>query len=335
MAEPLLSGGSLSFQQDVPVFVFATRALDAAQNAIKHMVVEFDVRFDFRGELAYHLDVPDRGLPPVAIAIPPGQLARAERGASMMNVCPTFIRDQAGGSLDLSRFCMDVTHDWSGNYARANRAFVLEHNVDSALKGLYGLQRVVGEHMPVAARRLLGRCHRELGQLDESITHYKIALSCACESMQSRFLPVAAGVLSDLGVAYKRKGDLPRAALCLLHSLQLRPNHPQALLTFAATLLEPALVTHACARVLVIGGHRELVVSLLKNVAEVRGVEAESLLQQAEALVPRIQLGDWPLARAELERHDLFCEALEQGKPPHIELEDLDPDSTVRRRRLW
>ena len=62
-----------------------------------------------------------------------------------------------------------------------------------------------------------------------------------------------------MGVTYKKLGELGRAVHCFMHSLELRPNHPEALLSFFSLFpSEEKLVLFGAARVFAIGGRDAL-----------------------------------------------------------------------------
>jgi tetratricopeptide (TPR) repeat protein len=303
--------GSFAFEGDVPVFTFVAGTRTAVVQLFDAMFVEVDVRYDAAGALAYHLSLPDRGLVPCAVPLPADQLPRLERGAARMNVCPTFVAFTEGERLDLSRFVTDVTHDWSAAYARAWGPF-LQGRFTQAGVALMPFAAAPG--VPVAPARLLGRTLRELGRLEEAIAQYRGTLALACRSGTDELLPLAAGVLNDLGVAYKRSGDSVRAEISLLHALHLRPNYPQALLTLAATTLDPSLVLHAAARVLAIGGHDALVEALLASVAEATATSAADWRPRVELCISDVDLHVWPLARRGLGTLSAIQRDLDRGQ---------------------
>jgi tetratricopeptide (TPR) repeat protein len=320
----MIVGGALQFQNDVPVFGFvADRSLGEVQAALDHHYLELEVRFDAAGALAYHLGVPDRELGPWSIPVTAEQARRAARGAAMMNVCPTFIADGSGAKLDLSPFCMDLVHDWDGGYARALRAYqARDAAAASALDGL-----LHDEHAPIAAHRLRARLYREQGDLPSAIARYRVGLRLAVDAMGVRLLPVAAGVLSDLGVAYKRADDLGRAEACFWHSLALRPNHPQALLSLAATLGREDFARHAAARALAVQPRlRPLVESLLTNLAPVLGPPAAALAR-ADDDAKAVDLAEWGWSQGDLGT----LASIEAALDPKPVAPEPEPDRTTRR----
>lgn len=310
----LIDGGSYQLREHsgaaIPVFAFHTADLTRAQAVLKDMYVELDVRFNQAGRLAYHLGVPDRQLAPVAIPIDEHDLPRVIAGAALLNTCVTVIVDDHGGSHSLDRFCLDLEHDWTRNYATGLREFTAG-NLDAAIAPLQFL--VDTESRAPAVHHLLGRCHRARGDLNAAVHHYLGAVRNACGSGDDRMLPVAAGILSDMGVTFKKLGMSGKAAHCFLHSLHLRPNHPEALLTFVTLFPQTeALVLYGLGRVLAIGGHAAQVEQVIAGIASARGLAPAALRDKVDGAAARVDLAHWPLARPDLAQYSTFHEGLER-----------------------
>lgn len=310
----LIDGGSYELREQggmtVPLFAFHTPDMAATEAVLKDMYVDLDVRFNQAGKLAYHLGVPDRQLQPAAIPIAEHDLPRVIAGAALLNTCVTVIVDDHGGSLSLDRFCLDLEHDWTRNYATGLREFQAG-NLDAAVTPLQFL--VDTESRAPAVHHLLGRCHRARGDLNAAVHHYLGAVRNACSSTGDRMLPAAAGPLSDMGVAFKKLGMSGKAAHCFLHSLHLRPNHPEALLTFVTLFPQTeALVCYGLGRVLAIGGHASLVDQVITGIAAARNLAVADLRAKVEGAAARVDLAAWPLARPDLAQYTTFHEGLER-----------------------
>ena len=123
----------------------------------------------------------------------------------------------------------------------------------------------------------------------------------------------AARILSDMGVAFKKLGMSGKAAHCFLHSLHLRPNHPEALLTFVTLFPQTeALVLYGLGRVLAIGGHGAQVEQVIAGIASARGLAPAALRDKVDGAATRVDLAHWPLARPDLAQYSTFHEGLER-----------------------
>lgn len=309
-----IDGGSYELREQggvtVPVFAFHAPDLARAEAVLKDMYVDLDVRFNQAGRLAYHLGVPDRQLTPAAIPVGEHDLPRVMAGAALLNTCITVVVDDHGGTLDLERFCSDLEHDWTRNYATGLREFQAG-NLDAAVTPLQFL--VDTESRAPAVHHLLGRCHRARGDLNAAVHHYLGAVRNACSTTDDRMLPIAAGVLSDMGVAFKKLGMSGKSAHCFLHSLHLRPNHPEALLTFVTLFPQTeALVLYGLGRVVAIGGHDSTVDQVVTSIAAARNRDAADLRSKVEGAAARVDLAVWPLARPDLAQYSTFHEGLER-----------------------
>jgi tetratricopeptide (TPR) repeat protein len=118
-----------------------------------------------------------------------------------------------------------------------------------------------------------------------------------------RLHPAASTSLYDLAEIYLKEGRPGAAAACLLHALELRPNHPEALLLLASIFpKEDELVEHALARIIALGGRDdEAQVWATKNGAEAR-------LARATALASDVIVPTWPYGGPDF------------GSPEHIEI---------------
>lgn len=296
-----------------PVFTFHAPDLERARALLRDMYVELDVHFDDTGQLAYHLGVPDRQLTPAAIAV-------EERDISRLAAAPgrpgpaVEIHDDNGGSISLTHLGRELAHDWTRNYARAMQAFLAD-DLDAAIAPL---QFLIDTRTEVpAVHHLLGRCHRARGDLQTAVHHYLGAVRRACASDDDRMLPAAAGPLADLGVAFKRLGMTGKAAHCLLHALHLRPNHPEALLSFVTLFPQAdALVLHALARVIHLGGRDEMVDQAIDSITTAAGTDPLALRRAAHEAAPRVDLAVWPLTRGDLERYSTFHDGFDRLAVP-------------------
>ncbi len=309
-----IDGGSYELREQggvtIPVFTFHAPDLARAEAVLKDMYVDLDVRFNQAGRLAYHLGVPDRQLAPVAIPIAEQDIPRVIAGAALLNTCVTVIIDGHGGIVDLERFYVDLEHDWTRNYATGLREFQAG-NFAAAITPLQFL--VDTESRAPAVHHLLGRCHRARGDLNAAVHHYLGAVRNACSTTGDRMLPTAAGVLSDMGVAFKRLGMNGKAAHCFLHSLHLRPNHPEALLTFVTLFPQTeALVLYGLGRALAIGGHEALIDQVVTGIASARGRDPTELRGKVDDAATRVDLAVWPLARPDLAQYSTFHAGLER-----------------------
>ena len=136
-----------------------------------------------------------------------------------------------------------------------------------------------------------------------------------CADCAGQLSPFAAGVLSDMGVAYKKLGDAGRAVHCFLHSLHLRPNHPEALLSFFSLVaLDDSYVLLGASRVLALGGRDELVDEFLASYESFAHKSARSLRAEAQKLAQKVDLAHWPLRRPSFGKLTPFERGLE-GRP--------------------
>lgn len=269
-----------------PAFVFAAQDLSLVRRLLAGMYVELSVRRNEDGQLAYQLSVPDRGSDVWEIVLAPEDVPRLEE-AGRDTDC--LARITAGSAhIDLARFTAGIRHDWSGRFSDALRSF-FEGHVDEAQKILDTLSRKRPDWPQ--ARHWLGRCHRQRGSLDQASAHYRAALGLFSVGGKKAFPPLAAGILSDLGVACKKMGDLDGAAVCLQWSISLRPNHPEALAT-AATLLaaNEAIFMDALARIIAIGRRDELAEQLADVYARSMGRDRDALLSKARSMAEGFDL---------------------------------------------
>jgi tetratricopeptide (TPR) repeat protein len=303
---------------EMPMFAFIVKDLAATNKLLYGMYIETGVRFNTAGQLAYHLSVPDRQHTPWAIPLKPEDLPRIQRGVNQINACPTLIMDSGDGRITLERFLMDITHDWSGVYARSHQSF-LANQIDTAIQLITPLTAENPDSLP-HAHHLLGKCYRAKGDATLALDSYYRALLNTRDSMGENFTPLAAGILSDMGVLFKRLGDLEKAIHCLLYSLHLRANHPEALVTFVTLFPEqPQLVTFGIARIMAIGGRDDLIKTVATGYAQAAGISSQSLISEAKKLSKNIDLAKWPLAMKEFTTFASFDAGLnEPGKLAHF-----------------
>lgn len=320
----LYSGGSYTFKDQLPVFNFRAADWQAALALFKGMYVELQVRNDAKGQLAYALSVPDRGIPPWSIPIDPDHRAMLSQGAKEFGHVATYVQCPGPKTIDLSEFSADVEHDWSGRYGRASDLLAAK-KLDEAEAIAVELADDCHDRLPIA-HHLMGRCHRAQNRLPEAIACYRTALGMLKKKREKTFLPSAAGVLSDMGVAYKRSGDAARAACCLTWALSLRPNYPEALATFVTLFKEnDALVAQACARMAALGRDK-LAEQIATGYAAEYKKDGARLLAIAKHAAKDLDLAKWPLA---LKKEDLspekFLAALDaaSGEPASPVLEML------------
>jgi tetratricopeptide (TPR) repeat protein len=294
----LFFGGGYSFvagEPELPCFYFGTRDLAQTARLLRGMYVDLSVREGEGGSLAYVLDVPDRQVRPWAIPLHAPDLPKLERAARLCDLCPTVIRDQEGLLLDLGDFAEGLEQDFSGRVARGLTALASgELGRAAELFAAVAADRVDGAP---AAHYLLGRCQRDLGELEQAETSFLQAIRNAADVGTGQLIPFAATPLSDLAVLHKHQGETARAVHCFLHSLALRPNQPEALLSFFSLVgSDEALVLYGAARVLAIGPGREgMVRDYLAGWAERSGTALEHLWTRAQALAPSVDLVQWPL----------------------------------------
>jgi hypothetical protein len=291
---------------ELPVFAFVVKDIAAAERLLRGMYVEFDVRFDTSGALAYHLSVPDVVGAPWAIRLDPAQIPRVEEAARILNICMTMIVQPGHPPIKLTEFFEDLTHDWSGAYARGHRAF-MANDLAAAEAALAPLAADQPDSVP-AAHHLLGRCHRGRNDFTAAIDHYARAARAATHT-QGHFLPRAASILSDMGVSYKKLGQEARAAHCLAHSLRLRPNHPAALGTYFTLFgaWEEGF-DYVLTRIAAIGSEPGLLRQLAQAAAGALGKDADELLRRAEAAGRRVDLAGSPLgSSAQIPADEFFA----------------------------
>ncbi len=303
----LFAGGECAFPRrgGRARFTFYVSDLARAERLFEDMYVELSVRARSDGGLAFCLDVPDRDLGSWLIPLHDAELLKLGQGPAD---CEARLRADGGTrSLDLSPFCVGLRHDWSGGVARAF-CDLARGDVEGSARRLAPL--VARRDAVPGAHHLLGRCHRAAGRLSEAIACYREAVR-ACAGEDGKLRPWAAAPLSDMGVAYKKQGDAARAVHCFLHSLHLRPNHPEALLSFFSLMaLDDTYVLFGAARVLALGGG-PLVDQFLSSYAEFAGKDPAGLRARAEELAPGVDLGAWPFRRAGFGRLASFERGLE------------------------
>lgn len=309
----VIVGGSYELhtwgEHESPLFSFHTTDLARAASLVRDMFVELDVRFDRAGRLAYHLAVPDRLVEPTGIAVPPADLGHVASAADELRACPARIVDGRGGTINLDRFTEGLLHDWTGVYARALHDLLGGRPEQT----IAALTPVVDDSRVPAVHHLLGRAHRARGDLNAAVPHLLASVRHASSARGDKLLPAAAAALTDLGALFKKLGMTGKAAHCLLHALQLRPNHPDALLTFA-TLFPPtdALHIYALGRVLAIGSHHERVRECADDLSTAIGAATADILRRVEEAAARVDLAVWPLARPDLGQRSSFFEGLDR-----------------------
>lgn len=273
-------------KQPAFLFAFAPQDLSEVRTWLAGMYVELSVRRNDDGQLAYQLRVPDRGADVWEIVLAPEDVPRLEE-AGRDTDCLALITT-GSARIDLARFAAGVRHDWSGRFSDALRSF-FEGRVDEAQEILETLSRKRPEWPQ--ARHWLGRCHRQRGSLDQASACYRAALGLFSVCGKKAFPPLAAGILSDLGVARKKMGDLDGAAVCLRWSLTLRPNHPEALATAAALLADnEAIFMDALARIIAIGRRDELAEQLADVYARSMGRDPAAVLSKARSMAEGFDL---------------------------------------------
>jgi hypothetical protein len=337
----VIVGGTYEFhtwgEHESPVFSFLAPDLARAAALVRDMFVELDVRFDRTGRLAYHLGVPDRQEGPTSIAVQPADLPRVAEAAVALHNCPARIVDGRGGAINLDRFTADLAHDWTGAYARALHDF---HGgrPEQAIAVLTPVAD--GSRVPFV-HHLIGRSHRACGDHGAAVPHLLEGVRHASGSGGDKLLPAAAGILTDLGLTFKKLGMTGKAAHCLLHALHLRPNNPDALLTFATLFsATDALHIYALGRVLAIGHHRERVRECAEGLAHSLGGDVVAIVRQADEAAARVELSTWPLARPDLGRTRSFFEGLDRlgmqsSGPSTAEDSLLTHESGSRSARPW
>lgn len=282
---------------ELPVFVYVVKDIAAAERLLRGHYIELDVRFNVAGELAYHLSAPDLAGSPWAIPLDPAQVPRIEEAARTLNICMTMIVQPGHPPIKLTEFFEDLTHDWTGAYARGHKAF-MAGDLDAAEAALAPLAADLQDSVP-AAHHLLGRCHRGRNDFHAAIEHYKRAARAATHT-RGHFLPRAAGILSDMGVSYKKLGQEAKAAHCLAHSLRLRPHHPAALATYFTLFgAWEAGFTHVLTRIAAIGSEPGLLKQLTQAAAGALAQDPAALLRKAEADGRGVDLARSPLGSPE------------------------------------
>ncbi|MGC4120930.1 MAG: tetratricopeptide repeat protein [Myxococcales bacterium] len=306
----LLTGGECEWPGRRPArFTFRVSDFDRVQQLLENMFVELTVRPMRGGGMAFCLDVPDRDLGTWSIPIKEGDRIKLARGAGECTA--RIVNERATKALDLAPFCEGLRHDWSGKVAAAfaDLACGKAREAAAALEPVAAMDDAVP-----AAHHLLGRCHRALGRLTEAVECYRNAVRASADE-SGKLQPWAAAPLSDMGVAYKRQGDAARAIHCFLHSLHLRPNHPEALLSFFSLMaVEEGYVLFGAARVLAMACQEELVDEFLDSYATVSGREIATLRAEALKLSEKVDLAKWPLQRAAFEKLSAFERGLDMGK---------------------
>lgn len=306
----LLTGGECEWPGRRPArFTFRVGDLDRVQRLLENMFVELTVRPMRGGGMAFCLDVPDRDLGTWSIPIREGDRIKLARGSGACGA--RIVNERSTKSIDLSQFCDGLRHDWSGKVAAA----FADLACGKAREAAAALEPISADDGAVpAAHHLLGRCHRALGHLPEAVECYRKAVRASADE-SGKLQPWAAAPLSDMGVAYKRQGDAARAIHCFLHSLHLRPNHPEALLSFFSLMaVEEGYVLFGAARVLAMGGQEDLVDQFLDSYSTVSGRDIAALRAQALKLSHKVDLAKWPLQRAAFERLSAFERGLDTGK---------------------
>jgi tetratricopeptide (TPR) repeat protein len=284
----------------LPRFTFRVHDLAQVQRLFAGMFVELAVRPTMDGGLAFCLDVPDRELGTWSIALHEGDRAKLARGDGECTA--RIIAAGSSEAIDLAPFASGLRYDFSGKEAAAF-ALLAQGNAKAARSALEPL--ATRQDACATTHHLLGRCHRALGKLEQAVTCYGEAVRAS--AAEGLLHPWAAGPLSDMGVAYKKLADPARAVHCFLHSLHLRPNHPEALLSFFSLIaIDDAYVLFGVARVLAIGGRDDLADEFLAGYCVSAGREPGELRRKAEKMAAKIDLGEWPFRRAGFGRLDAF-----------------------------
>jgi len=289
-------------------FTFRVGDFERVQGLLANMFVELTVRPLRGGGTAFCLDVPDRDLGTWSIPLREGDRIKLARGSGECTA--RIVNERGTKAIDLAPFCQGLRHDWSGKVAAAYADLACGRAREAA----EALEPIAAKAGAVsAAHHLLGRCHRALGHLPEAIEGYRKAVRASADE-DGKLRPWAAAPLSDMGVAYKRVGDAARAIHCFLHSLHLRPNHPEALLSFFSLMaVEEGYVLFGAARVLAMGGQDELVDQFLDSYSCVSGREIGALRSEALKLSAKVDLAKWPLQRAAFEKLSAFERGLDSG----------------------
>ena len=261
-----------------PVFVFAVNDLSDVRRFIAGMYVQIEVGRNDDGRLVYSLDIPDRDPESWGIEIEPKDISWLEEAGRDAD-CITLIKGAGTDAINLAAFVAGLRHDWSGRYSDAIRA-LNEERPDEAQNILETLARERPDWPQ--ARHWIGRCHRRRGELESAAAYYREAIGLLQSDGETTFPPLAAGILSDLGVVLKKMGDVNRAAICLKWSLTIRPNHPEALGT-AITLLadHEGIFLDGLTRMLAIGGRDEFAERVASAYAQGMGKDMDTLLVAA------------------------------------------------------
>lgn len=325
--DELCTGGKQDWSDgggtELPVFLYTVKDIAATERLLRGMYVDLDVRFDNSGELAYHLTVPDIVGRPWAIPLDPAQVPRIEEAARMLNICMTMIVQPGRPPIQLTEFFEDLTHDWTGAYARGNRSF-MAGDLAAAEAELAPLCADQADSVP-AAHHLLGRCHRGRNDFNAAIDHYRRAALAATHT-QGHFLPRASSILSDMGVSYKKIGQEAKAAFCLAHSLRLRPNHPAALGTYFTLFgaWEDGF-EYVLTRIAAIGSEPQLLKQLAGAAAGALGKSPDELLRKAEAAGRRVDVASSPMGPSSpIAADEFFAELAEvKGEAPRPILQPM------------
>lgn len=304
-----------------PVFTFVAKDVREVEARIENHFVSFDIRYIAGGQkLAYHMGVPDLRLDPAAIAFSERDAFYMSGGQMVNGGIRTLVVDDKGRELRLDRFTTGLYHELTRIYANAHGAFIrAEAEPDVRDEMLALAVKILAEVTEAESRypaafHLMGRCFRARGDLNGAVYYYQEAIRHATVDLGDRLIPWASGPLSDLGVALKKLGDERRARWAFRHSLRLRPNHPEALLTLGTMCTDdPPLLGHVIARVIAIGGRDDLLDGFVKNVAAAGGASSESLLAQGKADASKIDLATWPFANAEFDTYEHFSSVFDES----------------------
>jgi tetratricopeptide (TPR) repeat protein len=295
--DQLYKGGKQDWAEaggmELPVFLFFVTDIAATKKIIDGMYIDLDVRFNKKQDLAYHLEVPDLKMNPWAITIEPSQLERTAEAASMLNICMTMIMQPNGDSVKLTEYFEDLTHDFSGTYAGAHEAFA-HGNISLTELLLTPLTEANPDSLP-AAHHLLGRCYRAKNDFATAVQHYARGAKAATHT-KGHFLPRASGILSDMGVSYKKMGEEAKAAHCLSHSLRLRPNHPSALGTYFTLFgsWEEGFI-YCMTRIAAIGSDPEFVKIVAQSAGGALGRAPGQLESEANAAARNVDIARSPI----------------------------------------
>ncbi|MBI4678062.1 MAG: tetratricopeptide repeat protein [Elusimicrobia bacterium] len=261
-----------------PFFAFAAKDLPEVRRLMAGMFVEIMVGRDVDGNLAYKLAIPDRKTDSWEIVPEPKDIPGLAQAAGDCD-CVTMVKGSGADHIDLAPFAAGLRHDWSGRFSDALDAFH-EGRVDEA----QGMLETLSRERPdwPQARHWIGRCRRQRGDPEEAVACYREALGLCCPGERKALAPFAAAILSDMGVACKKKGDQGSAAVCLRWALTLRPNYPEALATSAALLADnEGIFMDALTRMLAIGGCEEIAGRLAVTYGQAMGKDVDAALGAA------------------------------------------------------